>query len=102
MRAAVIGIAEEFSIGSDKVHALGRAAGKVLARTLDCNFAIELALSILLATLVSLVDRDWYKIGFEFREDIFVCECRRTVDHAVVSCAAQRMSVHRPNEHGFL
>ena len=71
---------------------------EVGARTLTRELAVELALGVLLAALVGLIERDRHELRPQQFDHARIREDRRPVDHPVVSGAAERMAVHRPQK----
>ena len=65
------------------------------------DLSIEFALRVFLSALVRLVDCDGYEPCLEQFDNVGLGEGRLTVEYTVVSGAAQRMAVHRPNEDGL-
>lgn len=96
----VVGEAEEMAIGCRYVKSLCGGL-KVIPGRLRCDESVKIALGILLAPLIGLVNRDRDEIGFELLYNFRIGECRRTVDDAVVSRASQWMSIHGPDEDRF-
>ena len=97
----MIDISQQLTVRGRDIHALGRLS-EIFARPLPRDLSVEVALGIFLASLIPLIDRDRHKLFREGLYQIFVTENRHTVDHAIVSGAAKRMTIHRPDEHWLL
>ena len=83
------------------VEALGRPL-EVVARSLSGDLSVELTFGVLLPPLIGLIDRHRNEASFEHVHNFGVGEGRRTVEHTVVSCTAQRVAIHRPDENRLL
>jgi hypothetical protein len=74
----------------------------IIARTLAGDLSIELAFRILLSPLVRLIQSNRDELRLKQRDNFQMSKCRRTVEHAIISRAAQRMPIHRPDKDGLL
>ena len=99
--SAVVVEGEEGAAGGGDVESLGGVV-EVVAGALAGDLAPEVTFFILLSPLLELIDADGDELGLEETDDFGIGEGRRTVEHPVVSCAAERMSVHGPDEERFL
>ena len=66
------------------------------------DLPVKLTFRILLTPLISLINRDGNKLRLQQGDNLRIGKGRRTVEHAVVSGAAERMTVHRPDEDRLL
>ena len=93
IRATIVVVRIQFSIGIANVAALGRSI-KVLSWTLAGDLSVKIAFRILLPSFVPLVDRDWDEIFLEEFKHFWIGKCQLTVEHAIVSGAAKWVAVH--------
>ena len=75
---------------------------KIVTRTLSGDLAIEFAFGILLPSFVPLIKRHRNELFLEHFDNFGIFKSRLTVEDAVVSRAAQRMAIHRPDKHWLL
>jgi hypothetical protein len=69
-----------------------------MTRPLPGNQPIEVTLGITLAPLISLIQRHRNDLRLQQGNDPRPGKSRRTVEHAIVSSASQRMTIHGPDE----
>jgi hypothetical protein len=74
---------------------------KIVTRSLSRNLPVKVSLRILLTPLIGLIDRYWNESGTEQFDNVGMSKRRRTVEYSVVSCAAEWVSVHGPDENWF-
>src|SRR5690606_15268765 len=92
---------QELAVGRGDVKTL-RGPLEIVARALPGDLAIELSFRVLLTALIRLIDGDRNELGLQQLNNFWLGECRRTVEHAVVSRTAERMPIHGPNEDRLL
>ena len=98
----IVCVGEEFAVCGGYVETLRGAVFEVVTGSLAGDLAIVIALGILLAALIRLIDGDGNETGLQQFNDLGIGESRLTVEHSIVSRTAQRVPVHGPDEDRFL